>query len=196
VQEEPPTLAGDGQPEADAVTTQPAAASQTTSSSMQHIRSLIKELSPPPKSVTPRVRKRKAESAVLITGSPFKKMLEEKEEKTTAKKTKNVHKEAHVRSKRSKGTGEKEATAEIRRKSKVGQGRKLSCKKVGYSKMHESATKPVTCMCGIQENTAKDLKFNVGWIACNNCGKWLHETCAELGGVLDDEYFYCDSCID
>jgi len=73
-------------------------------------------------------------------------MLEEKEEKKTAKKTKNVHKEcAHVRSKRSKGTGEKEATAEVRRKSKDGQGRKLSCKKVGYSKMHESATKPVTC---------------------------------------------------
>jgi len=45
-------------------------------------------------------------------------------------------------------------------------------------------------MCGIQENTAEDLKLNVGWIACNNCGKWLHETCAELGGVLDDEYFY------
>jgi len=76
---------GDGQAEADAVTTQPAAASQTTSSAMQHIRSLIKELSPPPKSVTPRVTKRKAESAALITGSPFKKMLEEKEEKQLQK---------------------------------------------------------------------------------------------------------------
>ena len=45
------------------------------------------KLSPPPKSTTPRARERKAESAALITGSPFNKMLEEKEHKKTVKKS-------------------------------------------------------------------------------------------------------------
>jgi len=87
-------------------------------SSSLHIRSLIMKLSPPPKSTTPRARKRKAEAATLITGSPFKKVLEEKEQKKSVKKTSSsgkrhdVHEQANMGNKKSKINGERKAEVE------------------------------------------------------------------------------------
>ena len=77
LQEEPPSV---GEPEAEPLADE----LMSPASSSKHIRSLIMKLSPTPKSTMPRVRKHKAESAALITGSPFKKMLEEKEWKKTS----------------------------------------------------------------------------------------------------------------
>ena len=57
---------------------------------------IIKELAPIPKIQTAGVRKRKAESAELLTSSPFKKQLEDKvalkQKKTLKKKTQKAQK--------------------------------------------------------------------------------------------------------
>jgi len=88
---EAPPSSGDRQLEPAVVAVSLLDESVSVASSSQHIRSLINKLSPPPKSTVPRVRKRKAESAALVTGFPFKKMLEEKEKekerKVSVKKT-------------------------------------------------------------------------------------------------------------
>jgi len=229
-----PSSAGDLQrdPAADTVPIQPATSSEpTTSSSPQEappsaedlvavsfpdeplsaesssmlIRSIIMKLSPPPKSTTPRARKRKAESPTLITGSPFKKVLEEKQQKKSVKKTASsgkrhdVHEQANIGNKKSKINGKRKAEVKKKKDGQEQSSRpksKRQCRKKIAESEVESATKAVTCVCGIQENSTEDRKLNVDWIKCNKCGKWLHETCAELSGILDDECFYCDSCVD
>jgi hypothetical protein len=64
---------------------------------------IINELSPIPKIQTARVRKRKAESAELLTSSPFKKQLEDKvalkQKKTQKKKTQKAQKTKRASSK-------------------------------------------------------------------------------------------------
>ena len=192
MQEEPPSA---GEPEAEPLADE----LMSAASSSKHIRSLIMKLNPPPKSTTPRVRKRKAESAALITGSPFKKMLEEKErKKTSSVKTRDVHQQPDVRNKNSKRNGE--TKAEVTKKKNDGQLQSRKSKRQCRKKIPESdvdsATSAVTCVCGIKEKSAEDRQLNVDWIECKNCSKWLHETCAEVSGVFDDEYFYCDACVD
>ena len=55
--------------------------------------------------------------------------------------------------------------------------------------------KTVQCRgCGIVEGSSEDIKLQQGWIACEGCGKWFHDMCAEENGLLDDDYFTCKSC--
>lgn len=112
-------------------------------------------------------------------------MLEEKEQKKMAKKTASGGKRQE--NKKSNRNGESQGQSS---KSK------RQCRKTITESKVECATKAVACVCGIKENSAEDRKLNVDWIKCYKCGKWLHETCAQLNGVFDDEYFYCDSCVD
>jgi len=194
LQEGPPPA---GEPEAEPLADE----LMSAASSSKHIRSLIMKLSPPPKSTTSRVRKRKAESAALITGSPFKKMLEEKErKKTSSVKTRDGHQQPDVRNKKSNRNGERKA--KVTKKKNDGQLQSKKSKKQCRKKIPESdvdsatSTSAVTCVCGIKENSTEDRQLNVDWIRCKNCSKWLHKTCAEVNGVFDDEYFYCDACVD
>lgn len=48
--------------------------------------------------------------------------------------------------------------------------------------------------CKFVYGDKSDPKINDKWISCN-CGKWFHETCAELDGIFDDDSFQCRWCV-
>lgn len=50
-------------------------------------------------------------------------------------------------------------------------------------------------LCGVHFGDDKDKKKDEGWIECCKCGHWFHESCGEDYGLLDDEVFYCKSCV-
>ena len=53
----------------------------------------------------------------------------------------------------------------------------------------------VSCYeCGVVKNSADDTQLAEGWIQCSQCLRWDHESCGEVGGLFDDEHFYCTQC--
>lgn len=40
----------------------------------------------------------------------------------------------------------------------------------------------------------KDPKSEEGWIKCETCHAYYHESCSEEHGILDDDSFYCEQC--
>ena len=54
---------------------------------------------------------------------------------------------------------------------------------------------PCAC-CGKCFNTPEDNKLGDDWLSCVACNKWLHETCAEQSGIIDDDgVFVCKDCV-
>jgi len=136
-------------------------------------KNVLADLYGPVKAVTARTRKRKAEKATVLTSSPYKKLLEEKERNKAVSHKKN-----------DKGLqGEQD---------KNRKGQSVGLKKV-RKKMPKASCKErsgVKCICGVIEGSEGDTD---GWIQCNMCNKWLHEHCAELNGIFDDDFFYCST---
>ena len=61
-----------------------------------------------------------------------------------------------------------------------------------------SDSKPaVACyQSSILENSPEDKAKCDGWIRCTKCSIWCHETCAEKGGLLDDDDVFCSKCVE
>ena len=57
------------------------------------------------------------------------------------------------------------------------------------------STTPIK-VCGIcwkEDDTSTRVEIN--WIACDNCGLWIHVACKPPHDANNDETFLCDSCI-
>ena len=48
--------------------------------------------------------------------------------------------------------------------------------------------------CGILEGSKQDSEMQQDWIACERCMGWYHDNCAEMNGIMDDNYFTCKTC--
>jgi len=182
---------------------------------MAALRDVLECISPIPKSKTVRQRKRAVEHAEVLTSSPYKKRLLEKQtlQKSTAK---SKARPAAKQSKDSKAVIAAENTVQVTACSKINPGaknktrraaakpRKLKCRMdkgrkpnrfpPAVSLKNQAAEQPCS-VCGIVENSKEDLAFAQDWIQCNTCKGWSHELCGETGGILDDDYFTCAQCV-
>jgi len=50
--------------------------------------------------------------------------------------------------------------------------------------------------CGQPFNASTDDKLDDDWLQCSHCKVWMHESCAEESGVIDDLEFICGKCCD
>ena len=166
-------------------------------------REILEELSPKPKIQKPRSRRRKAESATIVTASPFKKMLLEKESVKTDKVSRQ--KVNGTESKRKKARSETDRNKNEKKKAPLKAAERSTRKATRVQKqvVRKTCTEKVTSLrkftccrgCGVIEGSQEDLEMEQSWIACLECKKWFHDECAEMNGVLDDDFFTCKACI-
>ena len=131
---------------------------------------ILQELSPVPKTTAPRSRKRKTETAQIITSSPFKNQLENNKNK------KRIKKNVRVASKKPSSNTSKKTTKN---------------KKVGIS-AHAATmscdTTPSCCICAVRYC---DPPFDE-WQQCPTCSGWYHVSC----GPDDSDTAVCYKCLD
>lgn len=139
-------------------------------------------------------RKRKSERSEVLTSTPVKdallekqKMLAEKEKSKELKKKLKFEKLNPGFTKEKKSVGkklEKNKTASIKKKLLV----KIAPHSTNISDEEGAADLKITgyeCLvCG--------QSYDESWIQCRSCEEWAHEECAD---VTDDLYYYCDLCI-
>jgi len=128
---------------------------------------ILQELSPKPKIAQARVRKRKAESAQVITSSPYKQQLENE----AAKKNPKIK---AVKQQAKKGKTQSSI-------SKRGRSTPRSS-----GKARAAADESAECLY------CNDSFSDEGWIQCQICSKWAHNSCAGVDKKCDQ--FLCEIC--
>ena len=181
------------------------------------LREVLKRISPMPKCKAVRQRKRTAEHAEVLTSSPFKNRLLEKKSvkkvytkplaksKVNAEQSSNskeaadhVRETARIKPDAKKATGRTVAKCSrpMRKlKCRLDKGRKPSELPPAISAKTKAMGLPCS-VCGILENSVEDIEFAQDWIQCITCKGWCHESCGEMGGIFDDDYFTCAQCIE
>ena len=134
---------------------------------------ILQELSPRPKIATARARKRKAESAAVITLSPYKQHLESEAAKKKPR-IKAVKQQVNKSKKQPKSSTFKQGRSATRG----------SCK--APTRAPASADDTEECLY------CNDSFSNEGWIQCQICAKWAHNSCAGVGPKCDQ--FVCEIC--
>nr|XP_047124214.1 uncharacterized protein LOC124806949 [Hydra vulgaris] len=149
----------------------------------------VLQISPLPKVEVSSIRKTsksKGKTAIL-TASPYKQGLETKkrlaEEKIAAMEAKKV-KKALAAAEKNKKTSK---TKEKKPKYALNTNQKRGVKQTG-------PIQSVCPECGIMEKSVEDKVKACDWISCKTCLTWYHESCAEVNGVFDDDYFLCVQC--
>lgn len=161
--------------------------------SLSEAKQLVEELSPIPRAEKERVRKRKAESAEVITGSPYRTMLIEKNNSKRQPNTKKIEKPKKEKIKKKltcrKDFPKRSKVSNNTKKSKSSKpnGGKQSKKKVVKVVAPTKDTSKETCFCG---EVYIDLPTEP-WIQCRVCTGWYHEACTAGEGPNG---FVCDNC--
>lgn len=141
-------------------------ASRTTHPGLEVARAILAELSHPPKLKSARPRTRKAESAAVITSSPYKASVIAK---MVGRKT---------------GSKRQSANSTVEVKPQGSKRTKRNTVKVSKSADKKTDETPcIICCRKYDEPPFED------WIACSVCGKWYHESCGP-----DDEAV-CYNCV-
>jgi len=130
-------------------------------------RAILAELSPRPKLQSARPRTRKAESAVVITSSPYKKMLIEKSAASSNSKR---------QTKKTVRGPSKPCSASKQSQAKGRKAKDVSAK--------QDADETPCCICHKKYNEPPYDE----WVKCTVCQQWYHESCGP-----DDESvcYYC-----
>ncbi len=143
---------------------------------------IINQISPRPKLGTIRARKRKSESAAILTSSPYKKMVEEKQ----AVKQKPVNKKIKAQI-TSKGKASK-----IKSQSKAGPSNAGKTFVISQPRKHDTTSeKDVPCL--VCSELFSNSRPRAQWIQCEDCGDWAHVESAKFGPRGN---FGCDLCDD
>lgn len=139
---------------------------------------IVHTLSPLPDAAKKRsaARKKKCERSEILTSSPYKIAVEEKEKVKNAKEEKKIMR-----------TNFKAA---IEGKGKQTTGLKTKGKSGDKSKKKETSTKTpkigtTTCVVCLEDN-------DEDWIQCSSCHGWAHEACADIPECSDA--YICDRC--
>lgn len=153
----------------------------------------IQEISPLPKSKLLRQRKRKTEGAEVVTSSPYKQQLLDKEKKRQQKTSRDMTK-----------CGPKEC------EKKTKKTKKMTCR-ADKSKPRQYPAKPMPRKSKVSENQNKKSSFEEEaeyecmmcgetfansrpgelWIQCMKCSSWCHEDCSS---GETSKGFICDFC--
>ena len=173
----------------------------TSTTQCQSVTDAINILSPLPKSQVARIRKRKCDGALLLTGSPFKKRLEEMakqkqgmkqtkgekknkkvEKKQTEKKTKQ--KKQICRADKPRGRKPKNARRPIKPTAK-----QLKVKGSKSNDMVNNSNSDTECLiCGELFSKSRPKEQ---WIQCLECGDWCHYDCTS---GESSRGFVCEFC--
>lgn len=137
------------------------------------LQNLIRSLSPTPKLATSRARKRKAEGAALLTSSPYKAMLEEKQSSKDGKGKRG--RRAAVNS-----SGKKNGKGNVKGKGTV-EKTKDACE--------DSSDEDEVWPCLICGEPFSNSKSREIWVRCVTCLQWAHEECTN-----GEKVFLCPNC--
>lgn len=129
---------------------------------------ILNDLSPIPKIKTARIRKRKAESAQILTSSPFKKQLEDKS--AQKKKTKTT-------------SSKKAQKKQAKRASHKNQTKRPSQEKTSLSETDQDETPCIICSRRYNEPPPDT------WTQCTACRGWYHDSCGP------DDVDLCYNCV-
>ena len=161
---------------------------------------IVESISPIPKSIAIRTRKRKAQTAEVITSSPFKQRLLEQGKTSEEKKKSGKNKREPVKKGKQKKVAKKRTCREDKRRGRkpkgAGASRKSITQRVAVTqhsrqprKADDVADGDAACMmCGEEFRHSVPGEF---WIQCRKCNGWCHEQCSagECSGG-----FVCDFC--
>jgi len=156
------------------------------------VQDLIHSLSPLPKVAASRSRKRKAECATLLTASPYKRLLEDKERaKTTKGKGRGSKGSAKVAKGKckTKGKGKGRSTGKgigKGKKRKKTKGSATKGKGVGQSSDEEEDEEWPCLICGEPFANSRSKET---WVQCLACQQWAHEK-----STTGESYFVRPNC--
>lgn len=151
----------------------------------------IAEISPFPVCNTVERRKRKAQRAEVLTSSPYKKLLEDKERPKEAQKKKQLKKQerAGKKKKQLKPRGPRPRP----KSTGVGPNRKASSRNRDEDGEHDLM---IPCgSCGGTFESDRKSRNGKRWIQCRECTVWYHNDCQGLDHKGDNN-FRCISCED
>ena len=160
------------------------------------------DISPYPKCIRSQNRQRKSQKAEILTSSPFKNLMQSKEleqqQRKSGRKRKCTQKmKTDVGGQRGKKVDKDKKTGsskEVEQEPVCRKKRKQEKKKT-HNRPDADDHTPCAC-CGKRYNTPEDNKLEDDWLSCVACKKWVHETCAEQSGIIDDDgVFICKDCV-
>lgn len=144
----------------------------STSKGPDCVRQAILNISPLPDAAKKRAqtRKRKSEKSQILTASPYKLSLENKENEKLLKEQKKLQR-----------TFKKTDKADKIKKTKV-----LPLKeKEQQSNVSSQAHQETSCVVCLEDH-------DEDWIQCNSCKEWADEACADIPEC--SELYICDRC--
>ena len=189
----------------------PSCSRPTSSPDKEAVNSVsVLDISPLPKAPThgQQGRKRTAQASEIITGSPFKNCLLQKEdemnkklaEKEMAKKRKADKAEQQKlkslkKAKVDKEAGDKPATSRTAQKRPGADAvQKTAKQRKSTGTQKKAAKKSAKNTAGGNEKyfcLVCGESFDGDWVQCDRCKNWAHEECADFSNPL---YYYCDNC--
>ena len=148
-------------------------ASTLTDGRPKSVSEILKVISPKPKIQAQRVRKRKAEGAVNLTGTPNKVMLEAKKSEKSSSKSSNCKRSIIEKQPKKKGGNDRIAKKISKGKGKM--DKKAKKQKCGDGDSDEEAE--FYCLVCVEpfSNSCDREK----WIACIACHMWSHQDCTD-----------------
>jgi len=161
----------------------------------------VLDISPFPKAQHRADRKvvRTRGKTVVLTSSPYKQelmnkrqLIQDKEDAAEARKAKSLK----LTKDSTLVKPGRETTTVTKGKGKGGRKGKGKAKAETVNKSRNEGQGTPCSGCGVREFSEEDKQMACGWVACQKCGAWFHDPCAECNGILDDENFMCRNCCD
>ena len=174
----------------------PAEVASSSATTSGRLMSVLEYVSPLPKCKMVRQRKRKADRAEVLTGSPFKQSLLEKmaNKKKSTIRPKSPARSVESGSQQKKAVKKKKMTCRADKK----RGRKpkeSNCTKTATHpkvRRNEPTKKvPSSDSCIICGELYVNSRAGERWIQCEMCSGWCHEDCT---GGETSRGFFCDFC--
>lgn len=156
-------------------------------------RLLILSISPRPKISGVRARTRKAESATLLTASPYKADLERKQKAAAAKprgrKQKQLSTKDDVHPPARQNKCAKRLTENRCRSTSAAAKKSRSKRKKTKIDSGDSSSEDEEWPCLVCGEPFANSKAREKWIQCQQCRNWAHEACTD-----GSPFFTCPNC--
>ena len=153
-----------------------------------------------------KVRQKRSE---ILTSSPLKQMLQEKNAKQILKKEKDAKQQEAVKEIKKRESEAKRAKKRLLldnshqiatkkvKKQPLTRGKKTRNKKShGRNEALASSEVWICSNCNMQYGDVSDPRSSEDWLQCVGCMKTYHISCGEQNGIVDDDdTFSCKTCV-